>query len=95
MEGCANRECEEELGVRIEAPPERALWEVEWRHRPYYPRSNILGRLPNCVAITGTLVTPVVGYLGQVDVKELAKTMSKQEIDEVRMRADGCLGLGA
>ena len=42
MEGCANRECLEELGVRVEAPLERALWEAEWKHRPYFPQSNIL-----------------------------------------------------
>jgi hypothetical protein len=57
---------QEELGMRVEAPQERALWEATWRLRPYYPRSNIIGRLPNCVAITGTLVTPIVGYLGDV-----------------------------
>jgi hypothetical protein len=54
--------------MRVEAPQERALWEATWRLRPYYPRSNIMGRLPNCVAITGTLVTPIVGYLGNVSL---------------------------
>jgi len=83
MEGCANRECLEELGVRVQAPEERRLWEAEWRERPYYPRSNVLGRLPNCVAITGTLVTPVVGYLGDIKISDLDDTFCRAEIDEV------------
>jgi len=83
MEGCAQRECEEELGVRVEAPRERALWEQEWRKRPYYPRSNILGRLPNCVAVTGTLVTPIVGFLGKIDLNTVWKTTNRDEIAEV------------
>jgi len=83
MEGCANRECLEELGIRVQAPEERALWEAEWRERPYFPRSNILGRLPNCVAITGTLVTPVVGNLGSIKISDLDDKFCRAEIDEV------------
>lgn len=58
METCATRETQEELGVQVWRPTDRALWEAGWQHRPFYPSSNILGRLPNAVAITGTLVTP-------------------------------------
>mmetsp|Transcript_42273 Transcript_42273/g.66218 ORF Transcript_42273/g.66218 Transcript_42273/m.66218 type:complete len:155 (-) Transcript_42273:740-1204(-) len=83
METCASREVEEELGVRIEAPSDRRLWEQDWRERPYYPQSNILGRLPNCVAMTGTLVTPVVGFMGDLDLQVLHQTANRDEIEEV------------
>ena len=83
MEATANRECEEEVGVRVAAPPERALWEQQWKARPYYPRSNILGRLPNCVSYNGTLVTPVVGSLGTVNLANLVAGVNKAEIAEV------------
>jgi len=83
MEICASREVEEELGLRVRAPQDRALWEQEWRKRPYFPRSNILGRLPNCVAVTGTLVTPVVGFYGEVDWTQLERQFNRDEIDDV------------
>jgi len=83
MEGCAQRECMEELGLRVVAPSDRRLWEAEWRRRPYYPESNVLGRLPNCVAITGTLVTPIVGYLGAMDMRYAENKMNKDEVAEV------------
>jgi len=83
METCATRETQEELGVQVWRPTDRALWEAGWQHRPFYPSSNILGRLPNAVAITGTLVTPVVGYLGPVDLADLSRRANKAEIAEV------------
>ena len=55
----------------------------EWPLRPFYPRSNILGRLPNCVSENGTLVTPVVGMLGSVNIKAIAGGVNKDEIAEV------------
>ena len=83
MEGCAQRECMEELGLRVVAPTDRRLWEAEWRKRPYYPESNVLGRLPNCVAITGTLVTPIVGYLGPIEMKQIENLVNRDEVEEV------------
>ena len=83
MEGCAQRECMEELGLRVVAPTDRRLWEAEWRKRPYYPESNLLGRLPNCVAVTGTLVTPIVGYLGPIDMAHVEASVNRDEVAEV------------
>ena len=83
MEGCAQRECMEELGLRVVAPSDRRLWEAEWRKRPYYPESNVLGRLPNCVAVTGTLVTPIVGYLGPIDMAHVESLVNRDEVAEV------------
>lgn len=83
METCATRETQEELGVHVWRPTDRAVWEAAWQHRPFYPNSNVLGRLPNAVAVTGTLVTPVVGYLGPVDLADLTRRANKTEIAEV------------
>ena len=83
METCASREVEEELGLRVRAPQDRRLWEQEWRKRPYFPSSNILGRLPNCVAVTGTLVTPVVAFYGELDWVQLERQYNRAEIDDV------------
>jgi nudix motif 8 len=82
MEGCAQRECMEEVGLRVVAPTDRRLWESEWRKRPYYPESNVLGRLPNCVSVTGTLVTPIVGYLGPIDMRQVASNVNHDEVQE-------------
>eukprot|EP00286_Rhodomonas_abbreviata_P026653 CAMPEP_0181314442 /NCGR_PEP_ID=MMETSP1101-20121128/14822_1 /TAXON_ID=46948 /ORGANISM="Rhodomonas abbreviata, Strain Caron Lab Isolate" /LENGTH=366 /DNA_ID=CAMNT_0023421539 /DNA_START=138 /DNA_END=1238 /DNA_ORIENTATION=- len=83
METCAAREVEEELGLRVRAPQKRALWEQEWQKRPYFPKSNILGRLPNCVAVTGTLVTPVVGFFGELDLVNMERQYNRDEIEDV------------
>jgi len=83
METCASREVEEELGLRVRAPQSKNLWEQEWPKRPYFPHSNILGRLPNCVAMTGTLVTPVVGFYGELDWVQLERQYNRDEIDDV------------
>ena len=83
MEATANRECEEEVGVPVVSPLESDVWKQNWMSRPYYPRSNILGRLPNCISVNGTLVTPVVGFLGGINIQAIARNANKDEIAEV------------
>ena len=83
MEATANRECEEEVGLPVVSPLESDVWAQNWMSRPYYPRSNILGRLPNCLSVHGTLVTPVVGVLGSIDIQTIAHSANKDEIAEV------------
>jgi nudix motif 8 len=83
MEATANRECEEEVGVPVVSPLESDVWSSNWMSRPYYPRSNILGRLPNCISVNGTLVTPVVGFLGSINIQAIAHDANKDEIAEV------------
>ena len=48
------------MNINETLTPKFETREAGWQKRPFYPSSNILGRLPNAVAITGN---PPIGAI--------------------------------